>query len=407
MTFETFRQNRVNAYQKKMTKYLTYVFNDHFVLVLLFIFGAAGYFYSEFLKTADRIPPIILFLSILVLTLSLTIGKLATLVEEADVTFLTPLEKDMDKYMSVMAKRSLIIPILFLSFITAMMMPLWVAGHGLVFKDVSFLIPMTWMLKLVHMALQKLHFTTSPQPTEWIVKLAYLGFSFFLLAIAFYVSPMLGFILAMVLYIVANKVINQKIEKSGWKWEKLVEEENKRLFFLYRLINLFTDVPYISSKVKRNKFVTTFMENVYPSKNSPYRMLFGRVFARNASYYGLYFRLLIIGAILQVVSANFIMNGLFALLCLYLIGFQLLPLYSHFEGYVTTAIYPVSEKEKQTDLEQLILTLLIVVAVVFTSFSLFQITVVEALIIFIIEIVFIFGFVHFYIRNRIKKMTLS
>ena len=130
-----------------MTKYLTYVFNDHFVLVLLFIFGAAGYFYSEFLKTADRIPPIILFLSILVLTLSLTIGKLATLVEEADVTFLTPLEKDMDKYMSVMAKRSLIIPILFLSFITAMMMPLWVAGHGLVFKDVSFLIPMTWMLK--------------------------------------------------------------------------------------------------------------------------------------------------------------------------------------------------------------------------------------------------------------------
>lgn len=47
-------KKRVRLHQKKMMRYMKYVFNDHFVLVCLFLIGALGYAYSNFLKLSRR-----------------------------------------------------------------------------------------------------------------------------------------------------------------------------------------------------------------------------------------------------------------------------------------------------------------------------------------------------------------
>jgi Predicted ABC-type exoprotein transport system, permease component len=41
-------KKRRASYQKMLLKYLRYVFNDHFVIALLFLFGAFGLSYSNF-----------------------------------------------------------------------------------------------------------------------------------------------------------------------------------------------------------------------------------------------------------------------------------------------------------------------------------------------------------------------
>ena len=40
---------RLSQYQQKLLKYLRYVFNDHFVIALFFVFGAVCYGYFNFI----------------------------------------------------------------------------------------------------------------------------------------------------------------------------------------------------------------------------------------------------------------------------------------------------------------------------------------------------------------------
>ena len=77
----------------KMSKYLRYILNDHFVLVCMFLLGGLGLYYSQLLKELPRDfvwgRPLILLGWLLLIQ----VGKLATLTEEPDKVFLLPKEK--------------------------------------------------------------------------------------------------------------------------------------------------------------------------------------------------------------------------------------------------------------------------------------------------------------------------
>ena len=45
MNMNNLWNQRLNKYQKKLLKYLRFVFNDHFIIALFFILGAACYGY--------------------------------------------------------------------------------------------------------------------------------------------------------------------------------------------------------------------------------------------------------------------------------------------------------------------------------------------------------------------------
>ena len=83
MMIEIWKQ-RVKQHQKKMMKYSKYIFNDHFVIVCLFLVGAMGYAYSNYLKTIASYDVKGQLIGVLVFTAVLGIGKLATLVQPAD-----------------------------------------------------------------------------------------------------------------------------------------------------------------------------------------------------------------------------------------------------------------------------------------------------------------------------------
>ena len=89
---EIFSQ-RLSRHFKKMSKYLRYILNDHFVLVCMFLLGGLGLYYSQLLKELPRDfvwgRPLILLGWLLLIQ----VGKLATLTEEPDKVFLLPKEK--------------------------------------------------------------------------------------------------------------------------------------------------------------------------------------------------------------------------------------------------------------------------------------------------------------------------
>lgn len=73
--------------RKNMMKYLKYVLNDHFLLVMLISLGGFGLYYSEFVKTIDESFYLGTLFGILGCSLTIFFGKLATLIKEADSIF--------------------------------------------------------------------------------------------------------------------------------------------------------------------------------------------------------------------------------------------------------------------------------------------------------------------------------
>ena len=105
-----FFSQRLQRHQKQMSRYLRYVFNDHFAILITFLMGGLGLYYSNFLKTLPRPFPqggIVLLLIWLAL---LSVGKLATLVKPADLIFLLAKEKQMADYLAQALRYSMWLP---------------------------------------------------------------------------------------------------------------------------------------------------------------------------------------------------------------------------------------------------------------------------------------------------------
>ena len=94
-------KKRLNLYLKRMIKYYRYVFNDHFVIALLFLLGGISYTYSNFIKSlnVDLSYPWAKPVVIIALLVMLQFGKVGTLIDEPDKVFLLPQEKGMREYL--------------------------------------------------------------------------------------------------------------------------------------------------------------------------------------------------------------------------------------------------------------------------------------------------------------------
>lgn len=407
MNLEQFRKKRVTRHQKKMSRYLTYVFNDHFVLVLLFAVGGVGYAYSEFLKQQSHIPNYLLIGACITLSLSLVAGKLATLIEPADEVFLTPLETEMPAYLNKMKKRSAAVPFALLFLLVFALMPLFVAGSSMKFKDVYFLVPTVWLFKAAELDTQQILLFSSADSNRKSRKqkwnLALFGLSLIAFSVSVFFFPWMGPVIGMVVWIGIKQVLNAKSGSNTLDWEKMIRGEQERQFTLYRLINLFTDVPVIKSSVKQKKWLDKSMNRLYKSKQNPFDELFPKVFTRNAAYRGLYFRLLFIGLLLQVLSPFRWLNYLFAVLFLYLIAFQLVPLYNHFEGNVFAHLYPVTQQKKIASLKKLLGLLLGSAGLVFTGGAIISVGWFSAILLLGMEVAFCVFFLQVALPGRIKK----
>ena len=97
---------RQKTHQKQMFKYLRYVLNDHFILALLFILGGLALSYSNYLKALSPqaeiwyAKPLVL----LILVISLQVGRLATLLKPADIVFISPRQAEMGQYLQLLER---------------------------------------------------------------------------------------------------------------------------------------------------------------------------------------------------------------------------------------------------------------------------------------------------------------
>ena len=137
-----FFSQRLSRHFKKMSKYLRYILNDHFVLVCMFLLGGLGLYYSQLLKELPRDfvwgRPLILLGWLLLIQ----VGKLATLTEEPDKVFLLPKEKQ------------LLLPIVVSFLGSGLLMPLIVVTTGWSFQTFFLFLVMLVCMIYTHLSLQ-------------------------------------------------------------------------------------------------------------------------------------------------------------------------------------------------------------------------------------------------------------
>lgn len=293
---ELFKQ-RQSAFLALHRKYLPYVLNDHFVLVLIFLLGFILFQYSQILKHFPKNHfPIILFIVAVYLIL-LVIGKPASYLEAADRHYLLRQEAYIIDYLKEAAKRSFF---------------LWTSiSLGL--------------LILLYPLIAKLGLAIVP------------------------------FLALLVLFICLKWFIQQRkasalLEDGQLNWDQAIAYELARQQGILKFYALFTNVKGISGTFKERKYLNPIIK-AFPKKSQHlWTNLYLRAFLRGSDYLGLFIRL----SFLSCLSLFFINNQYLAIglnfVWTYLLYFQLLALYHYYDYFYLGHLYPASNELKKKNL---------------------------------------------------------
>lgn len=398
---------RLSRHLKKMMKYMRYVFNDHFILVCVFLLGGLGFYYSQVLKTLPENfvwgRPLVLILWLVILQ----IGRLATLAEEADKVFILPKEPEMRAYLNRALRYSIWLPFVALVLIGGMSMPLVVVSTGWEFSTFFYFIVMLGLMKISHLFVQKyeLYQISSKEYSLWFS--LWLLSSLGIIALSLYTIPVTGLAGAVVQVVCFYLVLQKKEQAVSLDWEKMIRKEKSRMHRIYQFIHLFTDVPEISSSVKRRKLLDPVLVKIKKNSQNTYLYLYARSFLRGSEYSGLFIRLVLVGGVILFFLKEFWISMGVSVLFVYLIGFQLIPIYTQFDYMVMTRLYPVPNSQKKQAVSKLVTILLFVAAVLFSIFVLIALPdVKESLIIIGALLIEVVLFAKFYVPYRLKKMEV-
>lgn len=337
---------RRSLFLTQNSKYLRYVFNDHFVLVLMFLSGFLLYQYSQLLKDFPKTHwPIIVIVSIIILML-LAMGGIASYLEPADKQFLLIKEEAIKEIINSAKKRTYIF---------------W-------------LVIQTLFLVLISPILIKL------------------GLSVFMITL-------LIFGLGIIKWLVITYKVKVFYNNQNLNWDAAINHEQERKQSILKFFSLFTNVKGISTSVKRRSFLDGILKLISKTPSRLWTNLFVRAFLRSSDYLGLTIRLVTLN-ILSVIFVNETYLALALALAFvfnYLLLFQLLALGHHFDYQYMNQLYPVRLNAKASQLKGFLRVLS------------YAVTVIDSILIrelkpVILLIVLMLIVTEYYIPYKIKKM---
>ena len=398
-------ETRVRKYQKKSMKYMRYVLNDHFLIVLFFLFGFIMVQYSSWIQSIRVLElPLLGLLGALLASVPF-FGGVATLLEPADGIFLSVVGQDFKAYLQKAIRRSWMLPILVMLASTGIIFPIVAQAFGtnlsmfvklfllqVFFKDLLFR-----CTKYAYRGV--LHFT-------WVEKLG-----IYMIAVANFFGMFLWIsegwsIVLLVIPVLLSIFVEQYYGKAAfvYQFDKMIEMELERQQRIYRLFALFVDVPMLHKPhAHRRTYLDGVLKMLVGNQPSGHRYLVSRTVIRTSQYMSLLLQLAVVSFVVALFSQPYYWNFIVNALLMMLLGFQLVGVIqsantqnSHFASLVD------SKTRLQDDLSVLMLTMVVSGIVIGISSAIGMRELIG-----LVGIVFypIFGvfFTQFYLRFRFIK----
>jgi ABC-2 type transport system permease protein len=395
-------KTRINHHINETRSYLKYMLNDHLLFVFIFLAAGGALTYSKWLETLSPNFPAIIIMTI---TFSLLVinSNVRTLLKEADMMFLLPMEHKLKTFFQrafsySFMTQSFIIIVAFILFAPLYFKVSSANGRIYLFSLILLLVVKYWNLRISW----KMGFFTdsSVKWSDLVVR-----FALNLCGIYFVFSQQYMFVLAIFLIMVGYDVYFSKLIKSkAVKWDQLIKKEEEKKQSFYKIANLFTDVPKLKKRAKRRKYLDWILKQINYHQKNVYEYLFTRALLRSGDYFGIVVRLTIIGSvILTFINEQLVGNVIVVVVFAFLTGIQIMSLYKHFDLLELPNLYPNAESFKLGSFVRVIFRILLAQAIVFAIVTLLLSTLQIFIATISVHVLFVCLFVLVYMKNRLKK----
>ncbi|MGQ2381913.1 ABC transporter permease [Lactiplantibacillus plantarum] len=395
-------QTRLQRHLRRMLRYLRLVFNDHFVIALMFFVGGLGLAYSNWLKTLGPQQTWIVWVLGLLLWAGLSVSHIATLLEPADTVFLLPRERDVHAYFVKAWRYSWWLAQAVQVIFVGLTVPLLMIIDQMTGWSLLALLITQLALKDAQLTLSVTHlYQVKPSMKRWLRPLNWAG-AFVTLAVGLLVTPWLSAAMAIAIA-VGQRYLHQRIwSTTVIAWRDDIKAEANRMLGIYRFFNLFTDVPMVQGSVKRRRYLDWLLRWLPKDQQHAFGYLYTRGMLRGTEFSGLVVRLTVIGAVLLYFSGHGWLAMALDALFIYLIGFQLLPFYKQYDNIVFTHIYPLATKQRVKNFQRLLRNVLSLTGLIFlVAFWLSNAPLAQVGILLIINVIEIYLLVTWYLKLRL------
>ena len=291
-------QKRRNVFLGQCLKYLRYVFNDHFVLVLIFLTGFLMVQYSQLLRQFPSQTIIVDIILVLMIVVLLSLGRIATYLEAPDKLFYLPKEAEILQWLVQARRRAFVLWTIVQTAVMILLAPIF-------FK---------------------------------------LGFSILTFSV-------LLLVLAGVKWLIIKEKSKVYFSHGKFSWDAAIAYETKRRQRVLKFFSLFTTVKGISTSVKRRSYLDGLLVLVKKTHVKTWSNLYLRAFLRSSDYFSLTLRLFGLSLLALILISNRLVAIGLTLVFNYLLLFQLLTLFRHFDYHYLTNLYPISEEQKAANLK--------------------------------------------------------
>jgi len=283
-------------YIGEVQKYMQFIFTGHIAIVLVFLIGAGGYQYSEWLKVVQSDFPAEILIAVFIGVL-LAFSRPTTLLREPDQVYLLPLESKMSLYFSKALAWTFWSQVWIVAIVYIVSIPLLKAVTDLTTGDIWSIFLLVIVLKYISVRGEFSYRYSERGQMVWVDRL--------IRAIIFAAAVFMGLqaqlllsIVATVISIIYIIVFRKKSAGEPVPYEHFVKLEQNRMMSFYRFANYFTDVPHLHGSIRRRGWMDWLYKFVPYGKNNAQKYLVFRTFVRTDDHFYLWLRLTAISAVI-------------------------------------------------------------------------------------------------------------
>ncbi|MBD8522821.1 ABC transporter permease [Lysinibacillus fusiformis] len=288
--------SRFMHYIGEVQKYMQFIFTGHIAIVLVFLIGAGGYQYSEWLKVVQTDFPAEILIAVFIGVL-LAFSRPTTLLREPDQVYLLPLESKMSLYFSKALAWTFWSQVWIVAIVYIVSIPLLKAVTDLTTIDIWSILLLVIVLKYISVRGEFSYRYSERGQMVWVDRL--------IRAIIFASAVYMGLQALLLLTIVATVisviyiiVFRKKSVGEPVPYEHFVKLEQNRMMSFYRFANYFTDVPHLHGSIRRRGWMDWLYKFVPYGKNNAQKYLVFRTFVRTDDHFYLWLRLTAISAVI-------------------------------------------------------------------------------------------------------------
>ncbi|WP_312693989.1 ABC transporter permease [Leuconostoc pseudomesenteroides] len=367
MKVDSLFQERLRRAQKTNVRYLRLLFNDHFILFLMIALGAGILGYRDLLTAHQSVTYWHSIwwqaISIVWLLVGLQFGNLVTYFKPADRLYLFANDHDIIKSYLAMAMRlsafyASVWQMIFIAVIAPILWRMDVDNWSRLFFLIIFVISYKMLLLMYErdkLFLKSRRLTIAIFEPDAIAEKILFRFLVpgtllaFIIGLSTDQSNVMVIIWLLFSGIVVRyfAVTESKSQLFAIDWLRATSQAQVQQQRTLHFFALFAEVPHQPKTIKRRRYLDSLLKRLTKGQGSLFQLFLTRL-ARDTEILPLIIRLFLVGVVLVIAlkSAPLWLIMIIAAAVLYLITFQMLPLYDDTQKNLWTRLIPISKVER-------------------------------------------------------------